>query len=248
MRQSRRSRSPRRRRCSMRSRRRSRARWARCWPTVTYLFVTAAAFGSEGYAIYFTNDYLAILSFFAGVVALRQGHWWLAALAAFAGAWAKETAMLIAFVAGFEALRRRGPWSAAIACGIAFAIPTLILRTIYPAPTRAVGMVGHLQDERAFHRLGPRRHREVAARQPEGVAVLQRDALLGLAGVAPHARIHSSSPLPSRSPATSSWPGWWCISANCGTCCPSQSLSFPSQWPSLRACFPDRRTTVEPDP
>jgi len=101
---------------------------------VTYLFVTAAAFGSEGYAIYFTNDYLAILSWFAGVVALRRGHWWLAALAAFAGAWAKETAMLIAFVAGFEALRKRGPWSAAIACGIAFAIPTLVLRTIYPAP------------------------------------------------------------------------------------------------------------------
>ena len=101
---------------------------------VMYLFVTAAAFGSEGYAIYFTNDYLAILSFFAGVVALRRGHWWLAALAAFAGAWAKETAMLIAFLAGFEALRKRGPWSAAIACGIAFAIPTLILRTIYPAP------------------------------------------------------------------------------------------------------------------
>ena len=102
--------------------------------TVMYLFVTAAAFGSEGYAIYFTNDYLAILSFFAGVVALSRGHWWLAALAAFAGAWAKETAMLIALLAGFEALRRRGPWAAAIACGIAFAVPTLILRTIYPAP------------------------------------------------------------------------------------------------------------------
>ena len=34
----------------------------------------------------------------------------LAALAAFAGAWAKETAMLIAFVAGFEALRRRAKY------------------------------------------------------------------------------------------------------------------------------------------
>lgn len=102
--------------------------------TVIYLFVTAAAFGSEGYAIYFTNDYLAILSWFAGVVALRRKQWWLAALAAFAGAWAKETAMLIVFLAGFEALRRRAPWSAPIACGIAFAIPTLALRTIYPAP------------------------------------------------------------------------------------------------------------------
>jgi len=102
--------------------------------TVIYLFVTAAAFSSEGYAIYFTNDYLAILSWFAGVVALRRRRWWLAALAAFAGAWAKETAMLIVFLAGFEAMRRRAPWSAPIACGVAFAIPTIVLRTIYPAP------------------------------------------------------------------------------------------------------------------
>ena len=101
---------------------------------VIYLFVTAAAFSAEGYAIYFTNDYLAILSFFAGVVALQRKHWWLAALAAFAGAWAKETAMLIAFVAGFEAIRGRITWAAPIACGVAFAVPTLILRTIYPAP------------------------------------------------------------------------------------------------------------------
>ena len=101
---------------------------------VLYLFVTAAAFGSEGYAIYFTNDYLAILSWFAGAVALRKRMWWAAALAAFAGAWAKETAMLIVFLAGFEALRRRAPWSVVIICGIAFAIPTLTLRAMYPAP------------------------------------------------------------------------------------------------------------------
>lgn len=100
----------------------------------TYLFVTAAAFASEGYAIYFTNDYLAVLSFFAGVVAIRQRVWWVAIFAAFAGAWAKETSMLIVFLAGFEALRKRGPWWVAFACGIAFAIPTLTLRTIYPAP------------------------------------------------------------------------------------------------------------------
>lgn len=101
---------------------------------VIYLFVTAAAFGSEGYAIYFTNDYLAVLSFFAGVVAIRKRLWWAAVLAAFAGAWAKETAMLIVFLAGFEAIRKRAPWPAALACGIAFAIPTLTLRTMYPAP------------------------------------------------------------------------------------------------------------------
>jgi len=101
---------------------------------LSYLFVSAVAFSSEGYAIYFTNDYLAVLSWFAGVVAIRRRRWWLAALAAFAGAWAKETAMLIALLAGFEAVRGRAPWSAPVACAVAFAIPTLALRAIYPAP------------------------------------------------------------------------------------------------------------------
>jgi hypothetical protein len=99
-----------------------------------YLFVTAAAFSSEGYAIYFTNDYLAVLSWFAGALAVRHRAWWVAALAAFAGAWAKETALLIVFLVTFEALRKRAPWSAVIMCAIAFAIPTAALRTIYPAP------------------------------------------------------------------------------------------------------------------
>ena len=101
---------------------------------VLYLFVTAAAFGSEGYAIYFTNDYLAVLSWFAGALAIRRRAWMLAALAAFAGAWAKETAMLIVFLVTFEALRNRAPWSAVIGCAVAFAIPTAALRVIYPAP------------------------------------------------------------------------------------------------------------------
>jgi hypothetical protein len=101
---------------------------------VLYLLVTAAAFSSEGYAIYFTNDYLAVLSWFAGAVAIRHRAWMLAALAAFAGAWAKETAVLIVFLVTFEALRKRAPWSAVIMCTIAFAIPTAALRIIYPAP------------------------------------------------------------------------------------------------------------------
>ena len=101
---------------------------------VLFLFVTAAAFSSEGYAIYFTNDYLAILSWFAGALAVRRRAWWVAAMAAFAGAWAKETAVLIVFLVTFEALRKRAPWSAVIMCAIAFAIPTAVLRTMYPAP------------------------------------------------------------------------------------------------------------------
>jgi hypothetical protein len=101
---------------------------------VLYLFVTAAAFSSEGYAIYFTNDYLAVLSWFAGALAVRHRAWMVAALAAFAGAWAKETAVLILFLVTFEALRKRAPWSAVILCALAFAIPTAALRIMYPAP------------------------------------------------------------------------------------------------------------------
>ncbi len=101
---------------------------------VLYLFVTAAAFSSEGYAIYFTNDYLAVLSWFAGALAIRRRAWLLAALAAFAGAWAKETAVLIVFLVAFEAFRKRAPWSAVIMCALAFAIPTAALRVMYPAP------------------------------------------------------------------------------------------------------------------
>jgi len=101
---------------------------------VLYLLVTAAAFSSEGYAIYFTNDYLAVLSWFAGALAIRRRAWLLAALAAFAGAWAKETAVLIVFLVTFEAWRKRAPWSAVIMCAVAFAMPTAALRIMYPAP------------------------------------------------------------------------------------------------------------------
>lgn len=101
---------------------------------VLYLFVTAAAFSSEGYAIYFTNDYLAVLSWFAGALAIRYRAWTLAALAAFAGAWAKETALLIVFLVTFEAIQKRAPWRAVIMCAVAFAMPNVVLRTMYPAP------------------------------------------------------------------------------------------------------------------
>ena len=101
---------------------------------VLYLLVTAAAFASEGYAIYFTNDYLAVLSWFAGALAIQRRMWWVAAVAAFAGGWAKETPLLILFLVTFEAMRKRAPWRAVIICAIAFAIPNIVLRTMYPAP------------------------------------------------------------------------------------------------------------------
>lgn len=102
--------------------------------TVTYLLLTAAAFASEGYSIYFTNDYLGILCWFTGVVAIRRRAWALAALAALLGAWAKETTLLVVILIAFEAWRKRAPWSAVVMCAVAFAVPNVILRTAYPAP------------------------------------------------------------------------------------------------------------------
>ena len=102
--------------------------------TATYLLVTAAAFASEGYSIYFTNDYLAVLCWFAGVVAIRRRAWALVAVAAFVGGWAKETALLIVILIAIEAWRGRAPWSALVMCAVAFAVPTAVLRTVYPAP------------------------------------------------------------------------------------------------------------------
>lgn len=102
--------------------------------TVTYLLLTAAAFASEGYSIYFTNDYLGILCWFAGVVAIRRKAWALAALAAFVGAWAKETTLLVVILIAFEAWRKRAPWRAVLICAVAFALPNFVMRTAYPAP------------------------------------------------------------------------------------------------------------------
>jgi hypothetical protein len=101
---------------------------------VLYLLITAAAFASEGYAIYFTNDYLVMLGWFGGVVAVNRRAWFLAALATFFTAWAKETAVLIVILVAFEAWRRRAPWSALAMCAVAFVVPTAVLRTLYPAP------------------------------------------------------------------------------------------------------------------
>lgn len=99
-----------------------------------FLLLTAAAFASEGYAIYYTNDYLAIAAWFAAVYAARQKKWGFVALAVFIGAWARETMVLAVILLALEAWRGRAPWSAVALSAAAFAVPTMTLRAIYPAP------------------------------------------------------------------------------------------------------------------
>ena len=101
---------------------------------VLYLLAHAIAYAPEAYAIYHSNDYLLVLGWCVAAYALRGGRWPLAAAAIFVTAWAKESIVLAVALAGLEAWRRRLPWSGFAACALAFAAPTLILRTLYVAP------------------------------------------------------------------------------------------------------------------
>ena len=69
--------------------------------TVLYFFVTAAAFASEGYQIYFTNDFLTMAGWCASVWAARERKWAVVVVATFLSAWARETAMIAVFLVCF---------------------------------------------------------------------------------------------------------------------------------------------------
>jgi hypothetical protein len=52
----------------------------------------------------------------------------------FAGAWAKETMLLVPVLLAFRALRTRSAVGPVVLCGAAFLVPSAILRTVYRAP------------------------------------------------------------------------------------------------------------------
>lgn len=98
-----------------------------------YFVLTVAGF-TEGYSIYFTNDYAMLAAWFAAVLLVRQRQFAAAAAVTFIGAWAKETMMLVPILVGIEWLRGRVPFKAVVWIGVAFVIPTAVVRWIYPAP------------------------------------------------------------------------------------------------------------------
>lgn len=98
-----------------------------------YFVLTMAGF-TDGYSIYYTNDYAMLAAWFAAVLLLRQQRYAAAALVTFAGAWAKETMMLVPILVGLEWLRGRAPFTAVFWIGVAFVIPSAVVRWIYPAP------------------------------------------------------------------------------------------------------------------
>jgi hypothetical protein len=98
------------------------------------LLLSTAAYASQGYSIYYTSDYLMIAGWFWAVYFASRGRWWLVALVTFASAWAKETLLLAPVLMAL--LWRRGEVGLAPAAlvAIVFAVPILVLRTMYRAP------------------------------------------------------------------------------------------------------------------
>jgi hypothetical protein len=100
-----------------------------------YQLLTVAGFADQ-YTIYFTNDYAMIAAWFAAVYCIRTERYFEAVAFAFIGAWAKETLMLVPVLMGFRWLRERGAVgiTPVVLAAVAFLVPTVVLRRVYPAP------------------------------------------------------------------------------------------------------------------
>ena len=99
-----------------------------------YLLLNVAGFIGEQYRIYFTNDYVMVACWFGAVYFIRAERYLAAALLTFVGSWAKETMMLVPILLAFESLTSRRARVAFVVSVIAFALPTTVLRSLYPAP------------------------------------------------------------------------------------------------------------------
>jgi hypothetical protein len=99
-----------------------------------YCLATVAGFITEQYRIYFTNDYVMIACWFGAVYMLRSERYAGAAALTFAGAWAKETMLLVPVLLAFRALRIPRARIPLFVTAAAFIVPTAILRSVYRAP------------------------------------------------------------------------------------------------------------------
>lgn len=98
-----------------------------------YFVLTAAAYSSEGYSIYFTNDFLMVLGWNAAVYLEAEKRYVSLALVIFATAWAKETIVLALFLVGLAWWRSEATTRDGLLCAAGFLIPTAFLRIHYPA-------------------------------------------------------------------------------------------------------------------
>ena len=98
-----------------------------------YWLLNVAAF-TDGYYIYYTNDYAMVAAWFGAVYAVRSGRYGIAAALTLVGSLAKETMMLVPILLAAGYLRKRVPPGAVVLAGLAFLVPTAFLRLTYRAP------------------------------------------------------------------------------------------------------------------
>jgi hypothetical protein len=116
------------------------AKWTSAVGAITagalFLTLTSVAFATEGYAIYYTNDYLLMMGWFLAVSLVTRGKLGWAALVTFLTAWAKETIVLVPVLIAFAYWRGKATARAVLLCVLAFVIPMIVLRTHYVAPLK----------------------------------------------------------------------------------------------------------------
>jgi hypothetical protein len=99
-----------------------------------YLLLTFVGFAVEPYSIYFTNDYAMLACWFACAWLIREDRPFAAAALTFVGTWARETMLLVPMLLAFRWWRGKSTIGAVIVTGIAWLVPVMALRHIYPAP------------------------------------------------------------------------------------------------------------------
>jgi hypothetical protein len=102
---------------------------------VVACYQLAVAIGfSDPFRIYFINDYVMIACWFAAAYFVADGRYLPAALLTFAGAWAKETMLLVPLLVVLRRLHGHARNRDVALALAAFLVPTVILRMLYPAP------------------------------------------------------------------------------------------------------------------
>lgn len=109
-----------------------------------YLALTASAYSSEGYAIYYTNDFLMTMGWFLAVYWASRGNFFAVAVITFFAAWAKETILLAPLLLALLWRQGKAPLRDVGICAVAFLIPTAFLRSYYPAELQNWAWVGNI--------------------------------------------------------------------------------------------------------
>lgn len=98
------------------------------------VFLLLVVFGlTQNCSIYYQNDLILTAGFFWSVFLVRQHKYYQAALIIAFCTFAKEVTIIVVLLVGMRFLRHRARLSHFIACIMAFIVPWIVLRTVYPA-------------------------------------------------------------------------------------------------------------------